>query len=43
LQEKDVPVLEEGLLPGFHKYWATSSAKLGYSGVALFSKVRAGV
>ncbi|GAQ82037.1 putative DNA-binding SAP [Klebsormidium nitens] len=38
IQEKDIASVEEGLLPGYHKFWATSSAKLGYSGVALFSK-----
>ncbi|CAI5501372.1 unnamed protein product [Closterium sp. Naga37s-1] len=40
LQEKDVGEIQKALSPTFpHSYWSCSTAKLGYSGTAVLSKV----
>ncbi|CAI5946111.1 unnamed protein product [Closterium sp. NIES-65] len=40
LQEKDVGEIQKALSPSFpHSFWSCSTAKLGYSGTAVLSKV----
>ncbi|GJP55099.1 hypothetical protein CLOM_g14079, partial [Closterium sp. NIES-68] len=40
LQEKDVDEIQKALAPSFpHSFWSCSTAKLGYSGTAVLSKV----
>lgn len=41
LQEKDVLTIKESILPGYdNSFWSCSSAKLGYSGTAVISRIK---